>query len=244
MWKTVLSGQTWHGEIVNRRKDGIVYDEALVIAPVTDADGTIRHFVAIMHDITERKQAEAQIHNLAFYDTLTRLPNRRLLNDRLGQTMAASKRNGRHAALMFLDLDNFKPLNDTHGHDVGDLLLIEVARRLTGCVRETDTVARFGGDEFVVILSELETDKADSATHAGIVAEKIRSALAEPYLLTRKQEDGTAMSVEHHCTSSIGIVIFINHEASPEEVLKCADMAMYQAKEGGRNAVRFYAAKG
>ncbi|MDP2760337.1 MAG: diguanylate cyclase [Sideroxyarcus sp.] len=244
MWKTVLSGQTWHGEIVNRRKDGVVYDEALVIAPVTDADGTIRHFVAIMHDITERKQAEAQIHNLAFYDTLTRLPNRRLLNDRLGQTMAASKRSGRHAALMFLDLDNFKPLNDTHGHDVGDLLLIEVARRLTGCVRETDTVARFGGDEFVVILSELETDKADSAAHAGVVAEKIRSALAEPYLLTRKQEDGTEISVEHHCASSIGIVLFINHEASPEEVLKCADMAMYQAKEGGRNAVRFYAAKG
>jgi len=241
MWQTVLSGQTWHGEIVNRRKDGTLYDEALVIAPVIDADGMTRHFVAIMRDITEGKQAEAQIHNLAFYDTLTQLPNRRLLNDRLGQTMAASKRSGRHAALMFLDLDNFKPLNDTHGHDVGDLLLIEAARRLTGCVRETDTVARFGGDEFVVILSELETDKADSSTHAGIVAEKIRSVLSEPYLLTRKQEDGTEISVEHHCTSSIGITIFVNHEASPEEVLKCADMAMYQAKEGGRNAVCFYA---
>ena len=240
MWETILSGQTWHGEIVNRRKDGSLYDEALVIAPVTGGDGTIRHFVAIMQDITERKQAEEQIRTLAFYDALTQLPNRRLLNDRLGQTMAASKRSGRYGALMFLDLDNFKPLNDTYGHGVGDLLLIEVAHRLTSCVRETDTVARFGGDEFVVMLSELETDKADSATHAGIVAEKIRVTLAEPYLLTCKQEGNAEAIIEHRCAASIGVALFINHEAGPEEVIKWADIAMYQAKEGGRNSIRFY----
>ena len=240
LWETILSGQTWHGEIINRRKDGSIYDESLVITPVIDGDGKIRHFVAIMRDITERKQAEEQIRTLAFYDTLTQLPNRRLLDDRLGQTMAASKRSGRYGALMFLDLDNFKPLNDTYGHSVGDLLLIEVAHRLTSCVRETDTVARFGGDEFVVILSELDTDKAESNVQAAIVAEKIRATLAEPYLLTFRQEGDTEIAVEHHCTSSIGVALFINHKARPEDVLKWADMAMYQAKKGGRNLIRFF----
>ncbi|MBI5438947.1 MAG: diguanylate cyclase [Nitrosomonadales bacterium] len=243
MWETILSGQTWHGEIVNRRKDGSIYDEALIIAPEVDGDGTIRHFVAIMQDITERKQAEEQISNLAFYDTLTQLPNRRLLNDRLEQTMAASKRSGHYGALMFLDLDNFKPLNDTYGHGVGDLLLVTVAYRLVDCVRETDTVARFGGDEFVVMLGELDADKGESATQAGLVAEKIRAALAEPYSLKFKHEGGDESTVEHHCAASIGVVLFINHDASPEDIIKWADMAMYQAKEGGRNSVRFYDAK-
>ncbi|MDD5300571.1 MAG: diguanylate cyclase [Gallionella sp.] len=243
MWEAILSGQTWHGEIVNRRKDGSLYDEALAIAPVTDVDGTVRYFVAIMQNITERKQAEEQIRNLAFYDTLTQLPNRRLLNDRLGQTMAASKRSGHYGALMFLDLDNFKPLNDTYGHGVGDLLLIEVAHRLISCVRETDTVARFGGDEFVVMLSELDEDKAESTAQAAIVAEKIRTTLAEPYLLTFKHEGEAETTVEHHCAASIGVVLFISHDASPEDIIKWADMAMYQAKEGGRNAVSFYDAK-
>ena len=240
MWKTILSGQTWHGEIINRRKDGSLYNEALIIAPVTDGDGTIRHFVAIMQDITERKQVEEQILNLAFHDALTQLPNRRLLSDRLGQTMAASKRSGRYGALMFLDLDNFKSLNDTHGHGVGDLLLIKVAYRIAGCVRETDTVARFGGDEFVVMLGELDVDKAESITQAGLVAEKIRATLAEPYVLKIQHEGKAETTIEHHCTSSIGVVLFINHEASTEDLIKWADMAMYQAKEGGRNSVSFF----
>jgi diguanylate cyclase (GGDEF)-like protein/PAS domain S-box-containing protein len=240
MWKTILSGQTWHGEIVNRRKDGSLYDEALIIAPVTEEDGTIRHFVAIMQDITERKQTEDQIKKLAFYDALTQLPNRRLLNDRLEQTMAASKRSGRYGAVMFLDLDNFKPLNDTYGHSVGDLLLVDVAQRLAGCVREVDTVARFGGDEFVVMLGELDVDKAKSATQAGIVAEKIRAALAEPYVIKIQHEDQSEIAIEHRCMSSIGVILFIDHQASTEEVIKWADIAMYQAKEAGGNLIRFY----
>ena len=142
--------------------------------------------------------------------------------------------------MMFLDLDNFKPLNDTRGHDIGDLLLIEVAHRITRCVREMDTVARFGGDEFVVMLSELDVDQELSIKQAGIVAEKIRVTLAEPYLLTRTKGDNTKITVEHKCTSSIGVVLFINHKASPEDVLKWADMAMYQAKESGRNLVHFF----
>ncbi|GEM_PF-7029133 len=181
------------------------------------------------------------IHNMAFHDALTQLPNRHLLEDRLAQTMAASKRSGRYGALMFLDLDNFKPLNDTHGHGAGDLLLREVAHRLTGCVREMDTVARFGGDEFVVLLSELDADKAESAAQAGIIAEKIRIILAEPYVLTIQHEcEAETITVVHHCTSSIGVVVFINHESNAEDILKLADMAMYQAKEDGRNLIRFF----
>jgi diguanylate cyclase (GGDEF)-like protein len=195
--------------------------------------------VHVSRDITERRKAEEQIRELAFYDTLTHLANRRLLNDRLGQAMAAGKRSGRYGAVMFLDLDNFKPLNDTHGHNIGDLLLFEVARRLTRCVREMDTVARFGGDEFVVMLNELYVDRDLSLAQAGIVAEKIRVALAEPYFLTSREGDNKEIAVEHHCTASIGVVLF-NHDASPEDVIKWADMAMYQAKESGRNLVHFY----
>jgi len=228
-------------ETQHRRKDGQLLDIGVSVIYQQDTEGG--HFFAFLHDITARKQTEEKIRQLAFYDTLTQLPNRRLLNDRMEQALAASKRNGRYGALMFLDLDNFKPLNDTHGHDVGDLLLIEVARRMTGGIRQMDTVARFGGDEFVVMLSELDTDKAASITQAGIVAEKIRAALAEPYVLTRKQNGKAEITIEHHCTSSIGVVLFINHEVSPEDILKWADMAMYQAKEAGRNLIRFYEPK-
>lgn len=197
-------------------------------------------FVTIHLDITERKQMEEQVRRLAFYDPLTNLPNRRLLNDRLGQAMAASKRSGCYCALLFLDLDNFKPLNDTHGHVVGDLLLIEVASRLKSCIREMDTVARFGGDEFVVMLSELETDKGNSTLQTGIIAEKIRIRLAEAYLLKVGGEGKAEATVEHRCTVSIGVTLFLNHEASQDDVLKWADAAMFKAKEAGRNSIRFH----
>ena len=141
---------------------------------------------------------------------------------------------------MFLDLDNFKPLNDTHGHVVGDLLLIETANRLKRCVREMDTVARFGGDEFVVMIGELYVDEAQSTSQAEIVAEKIRNALAESYLLKIQHEGEADSAVEHHCSASIGVTLFINHEASQEDILKWADNAMYQAKEAGRNSIRFH----
>ncbi len=196
------------------------------------------------YDITERKVAEERIHTLAFYDALTQLPNRRLLADRLTQAMAAGKRSGHYGALLFLDLDNFKALNDTHGHGAGDLLLVEVASRIGACVRETDTVSRFGGDEFVVLLRELDADKDRSAAEAGIVAEKIRLALAEPYELTIRSDGDNESAIKHRCTSSIGVVVFLGRQASTEDILKWADIAMYQAKEAGRNLIRFYEAKG
>jgi diguanylate cyclase (GGDEF)-like protein/PAS domain S-box-containing protein len=240
MWESIHRTDSWQGEIWNRRKNGEVYPERLSITAVKGNVGEVTHYVATLHDITERKTAEEQIHTMAFYDSLTQLPNRRLLNDRLVHAMVTSKRSGRYCALMFIDLDNFKPLNDTYGHNIGDLLLIEAAHRITDCVRKADTVARFGGDEFVVMLGELDVDKAESIAQAGIVAEKIRTALAEPYRLKSQQAGGVEITVEHHCTSSIGVVLFIDHEVSPEELFKWADMAMYRAKEGGRNQVRFF----
>ncbi len=197
-------------------------------------------FFSIIHDITERKQMEDQIRQLAFYDTLTNLPNRRLLNDRLSQAMATSKRSGYYGALLFLDLDNFKSLNDCHGHPAGDLLLNKAARRLESCMREMDTLARFGGDEFVIMLVELNKDKTVSKQQAEIVAEKILATLSRPYLLAISSDEKSVSTIEHCCTASIGVALFIDHESSPDNVMRWADTAMYEAKEAGRNQIRFY----
>lgn len=199
--------------------------------PLHDANGKVIGVLGIYDDITEQKNNEAKIHQLAFYDALTELPNRRLLADRLQQAFAASVRSGQHGAVLFLDLDNFKTLNDTKGHDIGDLLLSEVAKRLAASVRDGDTVARLGGDEFVVVLESLSAMSSEAAAQAGLVAEKIRDALSQPYVLNH---------YVYHTSTSIGIVLFKGYQQSMEDVLKFADAAMYQAKNAGRNAIRFY----
>jgi diguanylate cyclase (GGDEF)-like protein/PAS domain S-box-containing protein len=242
MARYLSSGQS---EVLNRRmemvalrRSGEEFPVELSILPFK-SDG-IHHFTAFVSDVSKRRQLEDQVRKMAFYDTLTNLPNRRMLDDRLAQALASSKRTSCYGALMFLDLDNFKPLNDKHGHVVGDLLLVEAAKRLKSCVREMDTVARFGGDEFVVMLSELETDKTAATNQARSIAEKILSTLSEPYILTVLHDDQPSKIVEHHCTASIGFTVFINHDGSCEEILRQADDAMYQAKFAGRNSIRFY----
>lgn len=244
MWNTINSNGLWAGEIWNRRKNGEVYPEFLTISTVKNLGGTVTNYVGTFTDITQRKKLEDEVRQLAFYDALTKLPNRRLLNDRLSQAIAASKRSNTYGALMFLDLDNFKPLNDVHGHEVGDMLLIEAANRLTSCIREMDTVARFGGDEFVVMLNELDKDKSVSIEQAAIVAEKIREALSQPYIFTIYHAGQADVTVEHCCTGSIGVMVFNGSEGSQDDIMKWADVAMYEAKDAGRNQIRFYGEQG
>lgn len=205
-------------------------------------EGEEDRFIVLAHDVSALKLAEEQIRSLANIDALTQLPNRRMLNDRLKQTMEASKRSGHFGAMLFLDLDNFKPLNDTHGHEVGDQLLIEVARRLISCVRAVDTVARFGGDEFVVVLQVLSQDIAQSTAQARQVAEKIRLTLSQPYYLTVSAEGQVSRVVTHSCGSSIGITLISPQQMCEEAIFKQADSAMYQAKQQGRNRVCVHAA--
>ena len=220
--------------------DGNVREMESVGSVIKDNKNQVTRVVVVSRDITERKKIEDQVRQLAFHDTLTQLPNRRLLADRLTQAMSASVRSGLFGAVMFLDLDNFKKLNDTQGHGVGDLLLLQVADRLKNCVREMDTVARFGGDEFVVIMiSELDSDKAESMLQAGLIAEKIRTTLSDFYLLTITQDGQPDKSIVHHCTASIGIALFAGHQASQSDLLKWADTAMYRAKAAGRNSILF-----
>jgi diguanylate cyclase (GGDEF)-like protein/PAS domain S-box-containing protein len=231
MWKSINSTGFWQGEVWNRRKSGEIFPEHLTITAVKDQNSITSNYVATYTDITLRKEAVDKIEQLAFYDPLTGLPNRRLLQDRLKTALASSHRNGRKGALLFIDMDNFKVLNDTFGHDMGDLLLQQVAQRLELCVREGDTVARLGGDEFVVMLEDLSEQPLDTATQTKIIGNKIMAILNQPYQLDTH---------EYHNTPSIGATLFNGHEQSSEELLKQADIAMYQAKASGRNALRFF----
>jgi len=231
MWAQLHLNGTWVGEIWNRRKSGEIYPEHLTITAVKDADGIITNYVATFNDITASKAAENEIKNLAFYDPLTNLPNRRLLMDRLNHAIASGARSGRSGALLFIDLDNFKTLNDTLGHDIGDLLLQQVSERLVSCIREGDTVARLGGDEFVVLLEDMSSQALEAAEQTESVGEKILATLNLPYLLA-----------SHDCrsTPSIGATLFNGHERPVEELMKQADIAMYQSKKAGRNTLRFF----
>jgi diguanylate cyclase (GGDEF)-like protein/PAS domain S-box-containing protein len=231
MWQSLERERYWQGEIWNRRKTGEVFPEWLTITGITDGAGNIVNYVASFSDISQFKEAEERIHLLAFYDPLTGLPNRRLLYDRLHQAYASSGRSNAYGAILFIDLDNFKVINDTRGHEVGDKLLIEVAKRLNECVRSEDTVARLGGDEFVVMLDSLSEDSVQAQQQVEAVGHKILHVFSSSFVI-----DGYA----HHTSPSIGVSLFRDHDVKVDELLKRADTAMYQAKQSGRNTLRFY----
>jgi diguanylate cyclase (GGDEF)-like protein/PAS domain S-box-containing protein len=233
LWATLGQGQVWQGEFINRRKDGAEYVESAIVAPVRNASGAVTHYLAVKQDITERKRAEAEIHNLAYFDPLTNLPNRRLLMDRLGQALVASQRSQAHGALLILDLDNFKYLNDTRGHDVGDGLLVAVAHRLVESVRHEDTVSRLGGDEYVLILENLSPDEVVAAHQAEMIGEKALAAARQSY-------SPAGSEFVYDPTASIGITLFRGADESVDDLLKQADLALYRAKDAGRNLLRFF----
>jgi len=240
VYEALSKWQPIRAELLNYRKDGTSYWNEFDIVPVANEQGWFTHWVSVQRDTTERKKMEEQVHQLAFFDALTQLPNRRLLDDRLSQALAASKRSGHFGALIFLDLDNFKLVNDSYGHNVGDALLRQVATQLKACVREMDTVSRFGGDEFVVLLSDLHADRAESLHRATVFAEKIRAIITEPFPLAITEPGQAERLLDHQCSASLGAVIFQGQQATPTDLMKWADTAMYQAKNAGRNAIRFY----
>ncbi|MHB8354558.1 MAG: sensor domain-containing protein [Burkholderiales bacterium] len=221
----------WQGEVWNRRKNGEIFPTLLTMSAVMGGAEEITHYVRMYTDISRDKAAAEEIQRLAFHDYLTDLPNRRLLMDRLQQALASSARSHLEGALLFLDLDHFKTINDIHGHDTGDLLLQQVAKRLTSCLRECDTVARLGGDEFVILLSDLNALPIEAATQTLAIGEKILRVIGLPYLIN---------TLAYHCTASIGMTLFNKHEQGAEDLLKHADIAMYQAKKAGRNVLRFF----
>ncbi len=231
MWNTIETTGTWCGEIWDRRKNGEEYPKWLNISAIRGSTGAVTHYVGTHYDITEIKKAEEKIKELAFFDQLTGLPNRTLLLDRLKQVMSIGERDENYCSLLFIDLDHFKTLNDTLGHDMGDMLLKHVALRLSSCVREADTVARFGGDEFVILLVGLGQDQVDAAASTETIALKILNALGQPF---------SFCSVSHVSTASLGATVFKGQKTSIDELLKQVDLAMYRAKDAGRNALRFF----
>ncbi len=231
--------------------EGSKYDIEFIVMPADGSSARITHSLGILEsdaqgkplmvlgsvqDVTQTRMMEEQVRQLAFIDPLTALPNRRLLLDRLEQALAANQRSESFAALVYLDLDNFKPLNDQHGHGAGDLLLVEVARRLRSCVRAVDTVSRIGGDEFVVLLGDLAADRTQATEQANKLAEKICTSLAQTYHLPGQNE---LESIQHQCSASIGVVLIEPQHKSVEGLLKWADAAMYVSKNEGRNRVTF-----
>lgn len=225
MWQTILSGRDWRGEFHNRNKDGSFVWELASISPVFDEFGKISHFVGVKEDITELKNLQNKLAQMAHSDDLTGLPNRALLFDRLEQTLIHARRKHGRFAVLYLDLDGFKAVNDSEGHQVGDKLLQSVAHTLTRCVRESDTVARLGGDEFVIILDEL-----NHFTEPGIVAKKLLEAFTSPFVI----DDAVC-----RLGLSIGISVYPDDAEDAQQLISSADAAMYEVKRSGKNNFRF-----
>lgn len=227
-------------ELQHKCKNGTIIWGEILSKQEFDENGNIIGYHGITREITERKKLQEKIEQLAYCDTLTKLPNRRSLEDKINFIMSKSERSQKYCALVFIDLDNFKPLNDTYGHNVGDILLIEVANRLKSSIRKLDAVARIGGDEFVIVLDEFDEDIKTSKENIFKVVEKIRINLAQPYKFSIINEDKENIDIVHHCTASIGICMFKGEQESSINIFKCADSAMYEAKESGRNTIKFF----
>jgi diguanylate cyclase (GGDEF)-like protein/PAS domain S-box-containing protein len=226
MWETISSGRMWTNEMCNRTKSGEEIWELVSIAPVNDFAGRHAYYVAVKEDITLRKRQEERIRHMALHDQLTDLPNRNLCMDRLTQAVARARRTGLKAALIYVDLDEFKPVNDELGHEAGDTVLVEVARRLRSCIRDVDTAARLGGDEFVVVLQDVTNDY-----DIELVAGRILKAMSEPFAVAGQ---------ERVLGASLGVAVAPEHGEKVDEIIRNADLAMYAVKRGARNGVRFY----
>lgn len=231
MWQSLHTVGSWQAEVWNKRKNGEIYADWVIINAVRDAEGVVTHFVGTLTDISQRKDAESKIIQLAFYDPLTNLPNRRLMQDRLRQAISASQRKQSCGALLCLDIDNFKILNDSAGHDVGDLLLQKVAQRLTAHLRDCDTLARFGGDTFLVMLEDLGSDLVVAGARAELIAQKLMHELRQTYQLPEQVYQGSV---------SMGIALFDAPDDSADVLIKRVELAMYQAKSAGRNTLCFF----
>jgi len=231
LWQTILNKQSWKNELINKKKDGSLYYEELSITPVLDKNNEIQNFIAVKQDISDRKKKEESIKHFAFYDTLTDLPNRRLLIEYLEQIVNTLKRNHKSVAVLFLDLDKFKDLNDLHGHDIGDSLLIQVANRLDDIIRKQDIVARIGGDEFIIVLDDLPNDINQAKEYTKQISEKIRNTIKAPFDLK---------GVVYKTTISIGIDLFNDKNLKIDTIIKQADTALYHSKEQGRDNITFY----
>ena len=226
MWHELQLRKCWQGEIWNKRKDGNIYPEWLNITGLIGEEGEITHYIAIFSDISKQKESEERLYYLAHYDNLSKLPNRLAFNDRLHQAISRARRVQNKVAVMFLDLDGFKEVNDTLGHDAGDEVIREVAIRLGSATRETDTIARFGGDEFTILLTEIEAKEGIE-----IAAQKIIDAVSEPIRIN---------STDARVTTSIGISLYPQDSDDSETLIRQADMAMYAAKESGKNKYLFF----
>lgn len=232
MWREINNTGFWQGEICNRRKSGDLYTEWINISAVKSSAGVVTHFVGAFSDISERKASAKRIEHLAFYDALTDLPNRALLRNRLEHTLIASSRRQCQAALLYIDLDNFKTINDTLGHEKGDEIIRQAAHRLRACARASDTLARIGGDEFIMLLEDPAHDNHDLANQVRVIGEKILTSLRQPYQLDQ---------IHHHSSASIGITLFDGkHHIHADEPLRQSELAMYQAKGAGRNTLCFF----
>ncbi len=231
MWEAILSEGRWEGNIWNRRKDGAVYPVWLSISAIRDSKNEISHFLAIYSNIRDPREAERKILELAFYDPLTDLPNRRLLLDRLQQSHLHAIRSGKYGAILMIDLDHFKTINDVYGHDVGDEILIEVAKCMRTALRDSDTAARLGGDEFVVLLTDLGSDLGSAGLAIKVVLDKLIALLSQPKIIH---------GITHHLTASIGVTTFPNEDKDINALFKQADIALYQAKTSGRNRVSIF----